>query len=77
MELYDIHLLHRSDQHHIIEAAADDNISDVRSIFDSLDWSEESYRMFERVGHTAPQVHFCLSVTDEVSVCCMQEHVHS
>ena len=36
--------LHRPEQHFIIDAAADNNISDVHPIFDSLDWSEESYR---------------------------------
>ena len=59
---------HRSDQHHIIDAAADNNISDVRTIFDSLDWSEENYRMLEEIGQSAEQVHICLSNTDEVSV---------
>ena len=64
-----IYLHHRSNQHHIIDAAADNNISDVRVIFDSLDWSEENYRMFEEIGQSAEQVHACISITDEVSVC--------
>ena len=66
--LHEVHLHHRSDQHHIIEAAADNNISDVREIFDSLDWSEENYRMLERIGQSAEQVHVCLSATNEVCV---------
>ena len=49
-------------------AAADNNISDVRPIFDSLDWSEESYRKFERIGQTGEQLYVCLSVTDEVGI---------
>ena len=65
-----VHLHHRSDQHHIIAAAADNNISDVRAIFDSLDWTEENYRMLERTGQSAEQVYVCVSVTDEVSVYC-------
>ena len=66
--LHKVDLDHRSDQHHIIEAAADNNISDVRAIFDSLDWTEENYRMFERIGQSAEQVHVCSSPTDEVSI---------
>ena len=60
--------LHRPEQHFIIDAAADNNVSDVRPIFNSLDWSEESYRKFERIGQTGAQMHFCLSVTDEVGI---------
>ena len=60
--------LHRPEQHFIIDAAADNNISDVRPIFDSLDWSEESYRNYEKIGQTGEQFHVCLSVTDEVGI---------
>jgi len=41
-----IHLLYRSDQHFAFEAAAADNISDAHPVFNALEWSEESYRMF-------------------------------
>ena len=40
----------------------------MRPIFDSLDWSEESYRKFERIGQTGEQLYVCLSVTDEVGI---------
>ena len=60
--------LHRPEQHFIIDAAAENNISDVRPIFDSLDWSEESYRNYERIGQTGNQMHMCLSVADEVGI---------
>ena len=63
-----IYLHHRSDQHHIIAAAADNNISDVRTIFDSLDWSEENYRMLEEIGQSTEQVHVCVSATNEVRI---------
>ena len=59
---------HRPEQHYIIDAAAANNISDVRPIFDSLDWSEESYKNFERIGQTGEQLHMCLSVTNEVGI---------
>jgi len=51
----------------VIETAADDNISEVRSVFDSLDWSEQSYRMFERIGQTGNNVYICSSSIDEVN----------
>ena len=60
--------LHRPEHHFIIDAAADNNISDVRPIFDSLDWSEESYRKFERIGQTGAQLHVCSSITEEVGI---------
>ena len=60
--------LHRPEKHFIIDAAADNNISDVRPIFDSLDWSEDSYRNYERIGQTGEQFHMCLSVTEEVGI---------
>ena len=53
------HLLHRSDQQFAIDAAAARNISYVRQIFDSLDWTEESYRMLERIGQTGKQWQMC------------------
>jgi len=61
-----IHLLYRPDQHFALKAAAADNISDARLVFDSLDWPEESYRMFEKLGQTGDQVHICYSPMDEV-----------
>jgi len=39
------HLLYRSDQQFAIDAAATNNISYARPVFNSLDWTEESYRM--------------------------------
>ena len=60
------HLLHRSDQQFAINAAADNNISDVRPIFDSLDWSEESYRMLERIGRTGKQWQMCFTPVAEI-----------
>ena len=56
----------RSDQHFVIEAAANDSVSDVRPVFDSLDWSEQNYRMFEHIGQTEEHVHICVLSTDEV-----------
>ena len=65
MKLHIIHsfgpLLHRSDQQFAINAAAVNNISDARPIFDSLDWTEESYRMLERTAQTGKQRQICLS----------------
>ena len=60
------HLLHRSNQQFAIKGAADNNISDVRPIFDSLDWSEESYKMLERIGQTGKQWQMCFAPTTEV-----------
>ena len=60
------HLLHRSDRQFAINAAAVNNISDVRPIFDSLDWSEESYRMLERIGRTGKQKQICVAPVLEV-----------
>ena len=62
-----VYCLHRPDQHFAIEAAAANNISDVRHVFDSLDWSEQSYRMFERIGQTEELIHVCSLNTEEVS----------
>ena len=62
------HLNYRPNEQFIIDAAAANNISAVRSIFDSLDWSEESYRMFEKVGQTGEQMYLCYSSTDKVSM---------
>ena len=58
---HEIHLLDRSDQQFAIGLAAANNISDVRQIFDSLDWTEENYREFERIGQTGQQQQVCLS----------------
>ena len=59
--------IYRPDQHFAIEAAAADNISDVCHVFDSLDWSEQSYRMFEQIGQTEELIHICSLNTEEVS----------
>ena len=56
----------------MIETAADDNISEVRPVFDSLDWSQQSYRMFERIGQTGNNVYICSSSLEEVSIASMQ-----
>ena len=61
----------RPDQHYAIETAANNNISDARPVFDSLDWSEQSYRMFEHIGQTEDHVHLCALSTDEVQYVCM------
>jgi len=63
-----IHLLYRPDQHFALEAAAYNNIMDARPVFDSLDWSEESYRMYEEIGRTGNQVYICYSPMDEVRI---------
>ena len=62
-----VHVLHRSDQHFAINAAADNNITGTRPVFDSLDWSEDNYRMFEETGQTGKHIHICLSGTQQVS----------
>jgi len=64
---------YRTDQHYAIEAAANDNLTDARPVFDSLDWSEQSYRMFEHIGQTADHVHVCVLSTVEV---CMHDLCH-
>jgi len=58
--------VYRSDQHFAIEAAADNNISDARPVFDLLDWSEQNYRLFEHIGQTEEHVHICALSTDEI-----------
>ena len=63
-----ISFIYRSDQQHIIDVAATNNVSAVRSVFDSLEWSEESYRWFERIGHTADHMQFCVSSAKRVRV---------
>ena len=60
-------LFHRPDQHFAINAAAANDISNARLVFDSLDWSEESSRMFETVGQTGEQFYVCHSSTNGVS----------
>jgi len=55
--MYTIFIIYRSDQHHVIETAVDDNISEVCSVFDSLNWSDQSYHMFESMGQTGNNVH--------------------
>ncbi|XP_065899415.1 putative DBH-like monooxygenase protein 2 [Dysidea avara] len=49
------------EQYYAIAAAAVNNISSARPVFDSLDWSEENYRMLERIGQTSEQVNVCVS----------------
>ena len=61
-------LLFRSDRQFAINAAADNNISDVRPIFDSLDWSEENYRMLERIGQTGKQWQICSAPAADLEV---------
>ena len=56
---YVFHLLYRSDQQFAFNSAATNNISYARPIFDSLDWTEESYKMFERIGQTGKQLQIC------------------
>ena len=60
-------MLYRSDRQFAISSAADNNISVVRPIFDSLNWTEESYRMLERVGQTGEQLLICSAPTAPVS----------
>ena len=70
--LFILFITHRSDQWHVIETAADDNISEVHSVFDLLNWSEQSYRMFESIGQTGNNVYICSSSMDEVNTASMQ-----
>lgn len=53
-----------SDQRFAVYAAAANNISDVRPVFDSLNWTEESYREYERIGTTGEQLLFCYSASN-------------
>jgi len=62
-----VYLCYRSDQHFALYSAADDNISDARPVFDSLDWTEESYRMFETIGQTGEQYQICSAPATGVS----------
>ena len=57
----------RPEQYYAIAAAAVNNISSARPVFDSLDWSEENYRMLERIGQTSEQVNVCVSGKGKVS----------
>ena len=61
--MYGIYLLIRSEQQFAIGAAAVNNFSAARPIFDSLDWTEESYREFERIGQTAEHWQICISAS--------------
>ena len=61
--MYGIYSLNRSDQQFAIGAAAANNFSAARPIFDSLDWTEESYREFERIGQTGEQWQTCISAS--------------
>ena len=60
-------LFYRSDQQFAVNAAAANNISYARPVFDSLDWTEDNSREFERIGQTGQQTHICISAT-EVSI---------
>ena len=60
-------MLYRSDQQFAINAAAANNLSYARPVFDSLDWTEDSYRMFERVGQTGKQLQICTVPATHVS----------
>ena len=69
MEFVCFIIYYRPEHHDIINGAAANNISGVRPIFDSVvDWSEDSYRLFETIGLTGLQVHTCSSSVDQVSV---------
>ena len=68
MYIINMIFIYRSDQQHIIDVAATNNVSAMRSVFDSLEWSEESYRWFERIGHTADHMQFCVSSAKRVRV---------
>ena len=49
--------------------AAMNNIDTVRPIFDSVvNWSGNSTTLFESIGLTGPQRHYCLSTVDQVSI---------
>ena len=50
-----------------MQQLTDNNISDVRPIFDSLYWTEESYRMLEKIGQTGKQWQICSAPTTDVS----------
>ena len=68
MEFVCFIIYYRPEHQDIINVAFANNLSAVRPIFDSfVDWSEDSYRMFERIGLTARQRQLCLSTTDRVS----------
>ena len=41
---------YRFNLHFAINSTFGHNFSDACSIFDSLDWTEESYRQFEKIG---------------------------
>ena len=60
-------MLNRSDQQFAFGAATVNNISAARPVFDSLEWTEVSYREFERIGQTAEQWQTCVS-TSRVSM---------
>lgn len=62
-------LFHRPENHNIMLLAAANNIDAVRPIFDSdVNWSGNSTTLFESIGLTGPQRHFCLSTVDQVSI---------
>ena len=67
MHKLQVPLFYRPDQQFAINAAVANNISYARPIFDSLDWTEENSREFERIGQTGQQRHICPSST-EVSI---------
>ena len=68
MEFVCFIIYYRPEHQDILNGAFANNLSAVRPIFDSaVDWSEDSYRMFERIGLTRQQRQLCLSTTDRVS----------
>ena len=69
MEFVCFIIYYRPEHQDIINGAFAYNISVVRPIFDSVvDWSEDSYRLFETIGLTGLQVHACSSSVDQVSI---------
>ena len=70
-------MLHRAEHHDFINVAAANYISAVHPIFDSaVDWSEDSYRLFETIGLTGLQVQACLSSTDQTSVATYSAYIY-
>ena len=55
--------------------AAADNISSVRPIFDSFNWTEESYRGYERIGTTGGQSYFCFTPSNVSTLLHVDVHV--
>ena len=62
-----VYLCYRSEQQSALSSAANDNISGARPVFDSLDWTEESIRMFETIGQRGEQYQICSAPATRVS----------